>query len=94
MVRLTGLLLAALAAGTIVAGMVTSAVADVDPASDVLLQQDTFLPYQGQVCSQIKDALGKAAGATDQELAEQLGCSRRTIANKLKLIRLTWEDER
>jgi DNA-directed RNA polymerase specialized sigma24 family protein len=38
-------------------------------------------------------ALGKLAGSTDQELAEQLGCSRRTITNKLKLIRLTWEDE-
>jgi DNA-directed RNA polymerase specialized sigma24 family protein len=39
-------------------------------------------------------AVGKLAGATDQELAGQLGCSRRTITNKLKLIRLTWEDER
>jgi DNA-directed RNA polymerase specialized sigma24 family protein len=39
-------------------------------------------------------ALGKLAGATDQELARQHGCSRRTITNKLKLIRLTWEDHR
>jgi DNA-directed RNA polymerase specialized sigma24 family protein len=38
-------------------------------------------------------ALGKLAGLTDRELAEQLKCSRRTITNKLKLIRLTWEDQ-
>jgi len=38
-------------------------------------------------------ALGKLEGLTDQELADQLGCSRRTVTNKLKLIRLTWEDE-
>jgi DNA-directed RNA polymerase specialized sigma24 family protein len=39
-------------------------------------------------------ALGKLAGSTDQELARQLGCSLRTITNKLKLIRLTWGDRR
>jgi DNA-directed RNA polymerase specialized sigma24 family protein len=38
-------------------------------------------------------ALGKLAGLTDRELAKQLKCSRRTITNKLKLIRLTWEDQ-
>src|SRR5690606_4054276 len=35
-------------------------------------------------------ALGKLAGATDRELADGLGCSRRTVVNKLRLIRLTW----
>jgi hypothetical protein len=34
-----------------------SARSDVDPASDVLLVQDFFLPYQPQVCSEVKGAL-------------------------------------
>ena len=29
--------------------------ADIDPASDVLLQQHVFLPYQPKVCSQLQE---------------------------------------
>jgi hypothetical protein len=41
-------------------GIAAIALGDVDPASDVLLQQDWFVPYQPQVCTQIKDALATA----------------------------------
>jgi hypothetical protein len=36
-----------------------SAHANVDPASDVLLQQNVFLPYEPKVCPQLADALKK-----------------------------------
>jgi hypothetical protein len=39
------------------AGPLEQAIADVDPASDVLLLQNVFLPYQPKVCSQLKDQL-------------------------------------
>jgi hypothetical protein len=40
------------------AGIVTaSALADIDPASDILPVQNVFLPYQPKVCSQLSDAL-------------------------------------
>jgi DNA-directed RNA polymerase specialized sigma24 family protein len=38
-------------------------------------------------------ALGKLAGYTDEEVAENLGCARRTVVNKLRLIRTTWEEQ-
>jgi hypothetical protein len=38
----------------------SDSVADVDPASDVLVVQDVFLPYQPPVCGQVKDSLLKA----------------------------------
>jgi hypothetical protein len=59
---LTGLLLAVLVLGAIAAETVGIgiAIANGDPASDVLLQQDVFLPYQPQVCPQVKDALESA----------------------------------
>lgn len=59
MARLTGLL-AGLAVAAILAQTVGVALGDGDPASDVLLQQDVFLPYQPQVCKQVKTALETA----------------------------------
>jgi hypothetical protein len=41
----------------IFAGSGSTVMADIDPASDVLLLQDVFLPYQPKVCSQVSDAL-------------------------------------
>jgi DNA-directed RNA polymerase specialized sigma24 family protein len=35
----------------------------------------------------------KLEGYTSDEIAARLGCARRTVANKLKLIRLRWERE-
>jgi DNA-directed RNA polymerase specialized sigma24 family protein len=35
----------------------------------------------------------KLEGYTNEEIAAQLGCALRTVANKLKLIRLKWEQE-
>jgi hypothetical protein len=40
----------------ITVGAVTAAVANIDPASDVLLQQDTFMTYT-PVCTEVKAAL-------------------------------------
>jgi hypothetical protein len=57
--RLTGLL-AGLAVAAILAQTAGIALGDGDPASDVLLQQDVFLPYQPQVCKQVKTALETA----------------------------------
>jgi len=37
-----------------------------------------------------KVALWRVEGLTRDEIAQRLGCSRRTVANKLELIRLTW----
>ena len=39
-------------------------------------------------------AVWKMEGFTNDEIATKLGCSLRTVANKLKLIRQTWEEER
>ena len=39
------------------AGPVALALADVDPASDVLLLQNVFVPYKPKVCNQLKDQL-------------------------------------
>jgi hypothetical protein len=58
--RLRRLLGAVVLSAALVAGIVGIAQADIDPASDVLLVQDFFVPYQPQVCSEMKDALGKA----------------------------------
>jgi hypothetical protein len=44
-----------------------NASADIDPASDVLLQQNVFLPYQPKVCSQLEEPLTKL---TDQAARE------------------------
>jgi hypothetical protein len=52
-VRLAGTVSAALGI-TVTAG--TVAIANIDPASDVLLQQDTFITYE-PVCNQVKTAL-------------------------------------
>jgi len=65
MARLTGTLLAALAVVATVAETVDFALADGDPASDVLLQQDYFLPYQPPVCAQLKNALAQATLRSD-----------------------------
>ncbi len=36
-------------------------------------------------------AIWKLEGYTNEEIAARLGCALRTVANKLKLIRLKWE---
>ncbi len=36
-------------------------------------------------------ALWKMEGHTNEEIAQQLGCALRTVANKLNLIRMKWE---
>jgi hypothetical protein len=36
-----------------------AALADIDPASDVLLQEDVFYPYDPKVCPQLQDQLNK-----------------------------------
>jgi hypothetical protein len=59
-VRAIALAVACAAAATGVAA------ADIDPASDVLLQQDSFVPYQPAVCTEEKDAL---KAATDKAKA-------------------------
>jgi DNA-directed RNA polymerase specialized sigma24 family protein len=38
-------------------------------------------------------ALARMDGETNETIAERLGCSLRTVANKLKLIRMKWECE-
>jgi DNA-directed RNA polymerase specialized sigma24 family protein len=38
-------------------------------------------------------AIWKLEGYTNEEIAAFLGCALRTVANKLKLIRLRWEQE-
>jgi hypothetical protein len=66
MARLTRLLVPAVLLASIVAATVGIAVADVDPASDVLLLQNVFVPYQPKVCSEVKKAL---VSATDKSHA-------------------------
>jgi len=57
MARLARAVLAALSCLAVVAGV---ALADVDPASDVLVVDDSFIPYQPEACTQLKDALRTA----------------------------------
>jgi hypothetical protein len=38
-------------------GIAPTATADVDPASDLLLLENVFFPYQPRVCTQLKDGL-------------------------------------
>jgi hypothetical protein len=56
-----------LLAAAALAGPLSIALADVDPASDVLLLQNVFVPYHPKVCSELKDQLrsltDKARGA-------------------------------
>jgi hypothetical protein len=64
LVKPCGLILLAAAA---LAGPLSIALADVDPASDVLLLQNVFVPYHPKVCSELKNQLrsvtDKAKGA-------------------------------
>jgi DNA-directed RNA polymerase specialized sigma24 family protein len=48
-----------------------------------LLQEDTLRPI----------ALDRLAGYHDQEIAERLGCSRRTVMRRLVIIRKIWRKE-
>ena len=60
-----------------------------------------FALMVAEQCSRLLEVLGddtlrrvatlKMEGYTGEEIADQLGCSLRTVANKLKLIRMTWE---
>jgi hypothetical protein len=54
-----GRLLAVFAVAALLAGLVGSAQADIDPASDVLPLQNVFLPYKPKVCSELSNALRK-----------------------------------
>jgi DNA-directed RNA polymerase specialized sigma24 family protein len=38
-------------------------------------------------------AVWRLEGYTNEEIAARLGCSLRTVANKLELIRMRWEEE-
>jgi hypothetical protein len=49
-------------AAAVLAGSITAASADVDPASDVLLLQNVFVPYNPKVCSELKDQLRAVTG--------------------------------
>jgi hypothetical protein len=60
--RSTAVLLALLAAGAFYASTTSNVIANGDPASDVLLQKDVFLPLGASVCSPLKDAVDSAAG--------------------------------
>jgi hypothetical protein len=57
MTRPVRILLAMLLGVAAISGAVRVAIADVDPASDVLLLQDEFVPYSPKVCTQLKDQL-------------------------------------
>jgi len=68
MARPLSILLSALLGAAALGGTITVALADVDPASDVLLLQNVFVPYNPTVCTQLKSQLrtltdkSKAAG--------------------------------
>jgi len=65
-----------------------------DPAFDVMAAEE---------CRRLLDDLGDESlrqialwrmdGETNETVAERLGCSLRTVSNKLKLIRMKWERE-
>jgi hypothetical protein len=59
-------LLAAVVTLVALGGPLTPALADVDPASDVLLLQNVFVPYQPEVCEQLKDQLKSLTDKTRQ----------------------------
>ena len=62
-----------------------------------------FAALVADECCRLLDALGdetlrriaiwKMEGYTNEEIATRLGCAVRTVANKLKLIRMAWERE-
>ena len=62
-----------------------------------------FAALVAEECRRLLDALGdetlrriatwKMEGYTNEEIATRLGCAVRTVANKLKLIRMAWERE-
>jgi hypothetical protein len=58
--RATRACLAVALAATCVTAFAGVASADIDPASDVLLQQDYFVPYEPAVCTEEKNALDAA----------------------------------
>jgi len=60
--RLTAALFAVIVAGAVCLTTAPTAIANGDPASDVLLQKDVFLPLGSSVCSPLKDAVDSAAG--------------------------------
>jgi hypothetical protein len=64
MTRAIRLMLAALCTGTVLlAAGVPAALADADPPSDVLLLQDTYLPYQPPVSKPLADTLRNVVAA-------------------------------
>jgi RNA polymerase sigma factor (sigma-70 family) len=76
------------------AGLDAFAGAESDPVVAAIVSEEyhrllALLPDDG--LRQV--ALWRVEGLTRDEIAERLGCSRRTVANKLELIRLTWMSE-
>ncbi len=76
------------------------------PGLDQLLGDDSdpaFVAMAAEECRRLLDILGDESlrqiavwrmdGETNEAIAERLGCSLRTIANKLKLIRMKWKRE-
>jgi hypothetical protein len=51
--------LLALLAAAVTLGIVATAVADVDPASDVLLLDNAYFPYQPRVCTQLRNGIDR-----------------------------------
>ncbi len=62
-----------------------------------------FVAMAAEECRRLLDVLGddslrqivlsRMDGETSEAIAERIGCSLRTVANKLKLIRMKWERE-
>jgi DNA-directed RNA polymerase specialized sigma24 family protein len=64
-----------------------------DAVIEQLEQQDAFTrTLEGLEPTLRTVVIGKLAGQTNAELADQLGCSTRTIERKLNLIRKIWTD--
>ena len=61
-------------------------------AAQVAEQYQRLLDLLGDE-SLCRVAVWKMEGLTNDEVAEQLGCSRRTVARKLDTIRIIWSEE-
>jgi RNA polymerase sigma factor (sigma-70 family) len=64
-----------------------------DELMEQLEQQDAFHQVLQNLERSLREvAVGKLSGRTNTQMANQMGCSTRTIERKLKLIRKTWAD--
>ena len=65
-----------------------------DPAFDVMAAEEFWRLLDALGDESLREiALWRMDGQTNEAIAERLGCSLRTVANKLKLIRMKWERE-